>query len=717
MKPESLPLVLAIIAMTVQGLLVVTSRMSLVKKIFFTIGVVCCSLWAAGIFFFLNTTSNSELEIMASIYYAAAAGIAWESIPVAYALAGKTSKRVVTAAVVSFIPFALLTAFVVLRPNGLITSTIVGDYNSVNLNYVYYFIFTLYFVIYCAISSATLFMGFKKAVNKLEKSRTLYILASYIIPLVFGGIFNLLLPWLGNYTLIWVGPLGIIIFVLITYTAITKYRLFNVKLYIARFLALGTVFLLLTISYLLIISVLYSSDKVELIKILVNVFVTLIFSTTAYFAFRVAIYITGRRFRGGLLADNLVYQISLSVLRNTDVHKLLHAATDAVASHMRVSRVSLSVLNKDSDYFYSTDNQPTMLKSIIDHIALYMDEQKIDIVVTEELEIDSDLYDLLSSQNIAVIVRPTAIPTISSVITYVTVRRFPLRIYSDKEVDVLKTIVHVIRIAVDNATYYKQINEFNQELETRITAATADLRSTNRKLKKLDATKDDFLSIASHQLRTPLTSIKGYISMLLDSDFGHLATEQKKILGEVYTSSERMAFIIDDFLDVSRLQSGKLELQKTPTKLNQILESEITQLKITANMRKIAINYNAPDNLSEISSDANKLRQVMMNMIDNAIYYSRGGGKVTVSLYEQRGQIIFTVKDQGIGVPRAEQHKLFTKFYRASNARKARPDGSGVGLYVARKVIIAHGGSLIFESKENVGSTFGFRLPIKLNEA
>ncbi|MDR1970258.1 MAG: HAMP domain-containing histidine kinase, partial [Candidatus Nomurabacteria bacterium] len=89
------------------------------------------------------------------------------------------------------------------------------------------------------------------------------------------------------------------------------------------------------------------------------------------------------------------------------------------------------------------------------------------------------------------------------------------------------------------------------------------------------------------------------------------------------------------------------------------------------------------------------------------------GDKILTSLYQQRGQIVFTVKDQGIGVPRGEQHRLFTKFYRASNARKARPDGSGIGLYVARKVITAHGGSLIFESKENVGSTFGFRLPLK----
>ncbi|MCL2174241.1 HAMP domain-containing histidine kinase [Candidatus Saccharibacteria bacterium] len=414
------------------------------------------------------------------------------------------------------------------------------------------------------------------------------------------------------------------------------------------------------------------------------------------------------------MTDNLVYQVSLSILRNTNAHQILHAAADTVALHMRVSEVSLAILDKTSNNFYATtDTDTEPLKQLIEQVATYMDKQKVDAIVTEELEIDSDLYDLLSDRDVSMIVRSTILPTTSNVATYAVVKRFPLRTYSDKELDVLKTIVYVIRVAVDNAVYYERIQNFNQELEARITEATANLRATNRKLKKLDATKDDFISMASHQLRTPLTSVKGYVSMLLDGDFGRLSAEQKKVLGEAYASSDRMTFLIDDFLDVSRLQLGKFSLQKIPTRLDQILESEILQLKTTASVRNIGIECKTPDELPVLDLDSSKLRQVMMNMIDNAIYYSREGGEIVVSLSKQRGQVIFTVKDQGIGVPRAEQHKLFTKFYRASNARKARPDGSGVGLYVARKVIVAHGGSLIFESKENSGSTFGFRLPIQ----
>jgi signal transduction histidine kinase len=245
-------------------------------------------------------------------------------------------------------------------------------------------------------------------------------------------------------------------------------------------------------------------------------------------------------------------------------------------------------------------------------------------------------------------------------------------------------------------------------------AKLLDIERRNRnKIKRVDKAKDDFIAMASHQLRTPLTSIKGYISMLLEGDFGKLTAEQRRVLGEAYLSSERMAFIIGDFLDLSRLQTGNFELQKTPIRLDEILNSEISQLKTMADSYNIKLIYNPTANLPITNCDQSKMRQVMMNLIDNAIFYSHAGGQVEIGLYQKDKNIIFTVRDYGIGVPRAERPRLFEKFFRASNARQARPDGTGVGLYMARKVIIAHGGSIIFESHENSGSTFGFRLPIE----
>ncbi|HMT19065.1 MAG TPA: HAMP domain-containing sensor histidine kinase, partial [Candidatus Saccharibacteria bacterium] len=148
--------------------------------------------------------------------------------------------------------------------------------------------------------------------------------------------------------------------------------------------------------------------------------------------------------------------------------------------------------------------------------------------------------------------------------------------------------------------------------------------------------------------------------------------------------------------------------------LPDLVESEMSQLYEGATAKNITLQYAKPKKFTTVNLDEMKIRQVVMNFTDNAIYYTPNGGKITVELKDKKDSIEFTVKDTGIGVPKAERHKLFEKFYRAENARKARPDGTGLGLFMAKKVIVAQGGSILFDSKEGKGSTFGFSFPKKV---
>jgi signal transduction histidine kinase len=218
--------------------------------------------------------------------------------------------------------------------------------------------------------------------------------------------------------------------------------------------------------------------------------------------------------------------------------------------------------------------------------------------------------------------------------------------------------------------------------------------------------------MASHQLRTPLTSIKGYISMMLEGDVGKVTEEQKYVLNEAFVSSERMVRLIGDFLNVSRLQTGKFVIDKHPVDLALLVEREVDALVQNARARGITFEYKKPTGIPVLDLDENKIQQVVMNFADNAIYYSKEKAKITVTLKKVDGFVEFRVVDTGIGVPKAEQVHLFNKFFRATNARKARPDGTGVGLFLAKKVIDDHKGEVIFESEEGKGSTFGFRLPL-----
>lgn len=285
--------------------------------------------------------------------------------------------------------------------------------------------------------------------------------------------------------------------------------------------------------------------------------------------------------------------------------------------------------------------------------------------------------------------------------------------YGDKDMQLLHMAATELALAIQNGLRFEEVQQFNKRLRREVTNATQQLRRSNRQLHRLDEAKDEFLSIASHQLRTPLTSVKGYLSMLLDGDAGELSEQQRSLAEEAFTSSQRMVGLIEDFLNLSRLQTGRFSVEKEKVDMTALVQEEIATLEGVAAARGIQLKAIIATDIPQVLLlDEGKIRQVIMNFIDNALYYTRAKSTVTIRLSREAGQIRLVVQDKGIGVPAKEQARLFTKFYRASNARKQRPDGTGVGLYLAKKVIIEHGGEMIVRSIEGEGSTFGFTLPI-----
>lgn len=268
---------------------------------------------------------------------------------------------------------------------------------------------------------------------------------------------------------------------------------------------------------------------------------------------------------------------------------------------------------------------------------------------------------------------------------------------NERQWELFIRIGEAVGLAIDN----KMLFEENQHMLRQV-------QRSNSKLKALDETKDEFISMASHQLRTPLTSVKGYLSMVLEGDAGEISDMQRKLLDQAFVSSQRMVYLIADLLNLSRLKTGKFIIDAVPSNLAKVIEDEISQLKETAASRNLTLTYDKPANFPVVMLDETKIRQVIMNFTDNSIYYTPAGGKIELKLEDTGKTIEFTVTDNGIGISKKEQAHMFTKFFRAGNAKLARPDGTGLGLFMAKKVIIAQGGSIIFKSQENKGSTFGF---------
>jgi signal transduction histidine kinase/HAMP domain-containing protein len=234
-------------------------------------------------------------------------------------------------------------------------------------------------------------------------------------------------------------------------------------------------------------------------------------------------------------------------------------------------------------------------------------------------------------------------------------------------------------------------------------------------LKEIDRMKTEFVSVASHQLRTPLTAIKLFTEMMVRGDVGELSPDQKDYLMNIYESTERMVRLVNDLLSLSRLESGRLKVEPKPTSLIAMVESVISEVKPLADSKKCEIVFNKGDeNLPDIPMDPNLVRQVAHNLITNSVRYSKeGAGHVEASIRKKDDFYELKVSDNGIGIAAADQARMFQKFFRADNAVKKETEGSGLGLYVCRMIAEVSGGKIWFESKVDVGTTFYLSLPIK----
>lgn len=241
-----------------------------------------------------------------------------------------------------------------------------------------------------------------------------------------------------------------------------------------------------------------------------------------------------------------------------------------------------------------------------------------------------------------------------------------------------------------------------------------ELKSANDKLTEMDHAKSDFLSIAAHQLRTPLSIIKGYISMVLAGDYGKLGSKKvQQVLDNVYKSNEHLIFLADDFLNVARLESGRVQYNFQETDLAGVVKQIITEFEGRAKEKVLKLETIIPRDLPKLTLDPEKIHHVIFNFLDNAIKYTEKGS-VRVEISKEDDFVTCSVTDTGIGMSHLDQENMFQKFYRGKNVAGMEVNGTGLGLYVSRRFIEAQGGKIWVRSRGlGKGSVFGITLPIK----
>ncbi|HEY4506500.1 MAG TPA: ATP-binding protein [Candidatus Paceibacterota bacterium] len=250
--------------------------------------------------------------------------------------------------------------------------------------------------------------------------------------------------------------------------------------------------------------------------------------------------------------------------------------------------------------------------------------------------------------------------------------------------------VNIIAVALDKAILYKEI------------------QIANARLKELDKQKSEFVSIASHQLRSPLTAIKGYSSMILEGSFGEINDKARGAIDRIFQSSQRLVLIIEDFLNLSRIEQGRMQYEWATIELRKLVEGVIAEMEGPLKDAQLSIDFSHDNQEYNITADEGKVRQVVTNIIDNAIKYTKHGG-ITLKIKKDSDtrKILLEITDTGIGIPPDVTPKLFQKFSRAEDAGKANIMGTGLGLYVAKQIMLAHRGNIWVDSEgAGKGSTF-----------
>ena len=293
-------------------------------------------------------------------------------------------------------------------------------------------------------------------------------------------------------------------------------------------------------------------------------------------------------------------------------------------------------------------------------------------------------------------------------------------VYGKDDLTVLEILAPEAAVAIENSLSYEEIRRFNITLEEEVTQATEDLRHANTKLEQLDKMKDEFVSLASHELRTPLTAIRSYLWMALSGKGGPINEKQEYYLDRAFKSANRLIKLVNDMLNISRIESGRLSLHLERIDVGLLIHDVVAEVKPKIAEGQLHLEISSLQQVPAVIADIDKIKEVLINIIGNAIKFTPPNGTISITCHQDPQYVTLAITDTGIGLKKDDIPKLFTKFSTIPN-QTMNPGNTflstGLGLYLSKSIIEMHSGTLTASSEgEGKGSTFSFNLPIYTEE-
>lgn len=573
-----------------------------------------------------------------------------------------------------------------------------------------YLLFTVYMlalVVWAVIN----FIHQLRGARRIAKSQIKLFMFAFLVYGFFAIISNIILPLiLDNWSSSRFGPIFIVPFVGITAYAIVKHRLFDIQTVVARILGYVITMAIIITLYSLIIAFvvakLVSLDHLSGIQLVLLASPTVVSTMTFPYIKRWVDNLTAQIFYHNIYQiRDVLDRLSATLISENDLEHLTRGSIRVLNSALHPSAVYAAIIGAEGVTKEFTTNRKAP-NNIDDLLALII--QHHGTVINRDYSERATIDDLLLAADADTMLRLENGGKFLGFILFS--RKKSGSPYTVQDLNLLKVAGYNLSIAIDNAQKYDEITHFADTLRDEVERATEGLRRANERLKTLDKLKDDFLSMASHQFRTPAGSIRQAFKMIHDTNLTKKDRDEVLLLAEA--NSEQLVNVVNTMLNISRIEAGRFMIDRSLTDISSLIDRVISATQILADQKNITIKYDHPDKVITLEVDRAKVNEAMKNYLENAIKYSPNDSTVTITVREENEMLHYEVTDQGMGVPEPERKKLFGKFYRAENARQFQPDGNGIGLYVVKEIAQGHGGEVYYRPIEPTGSLFGFSLPM-----
>ncbi len=575
----------------------------------------------------------------------------------------------------------------------------------------------LYIVIFCVV---VLFLKMRKLIGT-EKVQTLYVLLGLLSTSVVAVSTNLILPQIINVTpaITRIGIYGFIFFLAATAYAIVRHKLLDIRLVVARTVAytlLATFMFVGYVSVTLVATNLIFGSSTAPNQLILYAALTIVFGYTFQPLRKFFEHITDRIFFKEDYDQTVLLSALTKIMAETIlIDDIAHNLLQKMLTEMRITRGAF-VLTDAGKIFVSETHGYKEEPKFSEHDIFSL--QAIDKnLVFEDLE-EGNIKELLRKLNVTVVI------PLKTQIDHVGVlllgEKASGEIYSSKDIKVLEIFSPEAAISFENAKSVEKIRRFNITLREQVERATRELKGANEQLKELDKLKDEFLSIASHDLRTPMTAIKSYLWMALNGRGGEINEKVKHYLEISYSSSERMIALINDLLNVSRIEAGRVQMNFEEAAVRPIVDQVFAEITAKAMEKGINLIYNEAPKLPSVILDKQRFPEILQNLISNSLKFTPEKGKITVASKVSTDPTLveISVTDTGVGMSQEDLSKLFGKYARLQSSYSASSStgGTGLGLYITKNYVELHGGTIAVKSEVGKGTTFTFTIKIASKE-